>query len=91
MTEINDYFLDILVEIPAYKPRNLNYSIPLSETILANSRLFKIGTEFSKCIDRNTNPEECSRSRIHYIDVRNIEERKRYWIRCSFYFIITCF
>ena len=92
LTEINDIFLDILVEIPAYKPKNLYYSIPLSETTLANSRLFKIGTEFSECMDGyDRNPQKCSRSRIHYIDIRNIERESGSGLDAVSIFLINCF
>ena len=75
LTEINDIFLDIFIEISAYKPKNLKYSTPLSETKFANLRLSKIGTEFAACMDgTDRNIKNCSRSRIHYIDIRNIED-----------------
>ena len=75
LTEINDIFLDIFVEIPAYKQKTLKYSKPLSENKFANSRLTKIGTEFAACMDgTDRNIKNCSRSRIHYIDIRTIEE-----------------
>ena len=75
LTEINDIFLDIFIEISAYKPKNLYYSIPLSETKFANTRLSKIGTEFAACMDgTDRNIKNCSRSRIHYIDIRTIED-----------------
>jgi hypothetical protein len=74
-TEINDIYLDIYVEIPAYKQKTLQYLTALSETGSANIRLYKIGTEFAKCMDGyDRNKENCSRSRIHYIDIRNVED-----------------
>jgi hypothetical protein len=73
-TEMNDIYLDIYVEIPAYKQKTLKYVTPLSETGNANIRLYKIGTEFAKCMDGyDRDKENCSRSRIHYIDIRDIE------------------
>ena len=75
LTEINDIFLDIFIEVPAYKQKTLKYSKPLSENKFANSRLTKIGTEFAACMDgTDRNIKNCSRSRIHYIDIRTIEE-----------------
>jgi hypothetical protein len=75
LTEINDIYLDIFIEIPAYKQKTLQYLTPLSETTSANIRLYKIGTEFAKCMDGyDRDKENCSRSRIHYIDIRNVED-----------------
>ena len=81
LTEINDIFLDIFVEIPAYKQKTLKYS---TSDFLANAsegRLFKIGAEFSECMEEisELNPKKCSRSRIHYIDIRNVEWKKGYF------------
>ena len=91
--EINDIYLDIFVELPAYKQKTLKYSKPLSEHEgLANSRLFKIGTEFSECMDGyDRNPQKCSRSRIHYMDIRNIEREAANGLDAVSIFIITCF
>ena len=81
LTEINDIFLDIFVEIPAYKQKTLKYS---ASDFLANTggegRLLKIGAEFSECMEEvsELNPKKCSRSRIHYIDIRNVEWKGGY-------------
>ena len=92
-TQINDIYLDILVELPAKKPKDLKYLKPLSEHEgLANARLFKIGTEFSECMDGyDRNPQNCSRSRIHYIDIRNIERESGDGLDALSIFIINCF
>ena len=91
--QINDIYLDIFVELPAYKQKTLNYSKPLSEHEgLSNARLFKIGTEFAECMDGyDRNPEKCSRSRIHYMDIRNIEREAASGLDAVSIFIITCF
>jgi hypothetical protein len=78
LTEINDNFLDIFIEIPAYKQKTLTYSNPLS--LYGGQRLSEIGAEFSECMDAvsELNQTKCSRSRIHYIDVRNVEWKPGY-------------
>jgi hypothetical protein len=92
-TQINHIYLDILVELPAFRKKQLKYLKPLSEHEgLANSRLFKIGTEFSECMDGyDRNPQKCSRSRIHYMDIRNIEREAANGLDAVSIFIITCF
>lgn len=93
LTEINDIYLDILVELPAFRQKQLKYSKPLSEHEgLADARLFKIGTAFSECMDGyDRNQQKCSRSRIHYIDIRNIEREPGDGLDALSIFIITCF
>ena len=73
--EINDCFLDVLIEFEAYKGDE--YSRPLSENKDSN-RLVEIAKTFSSCInaserDKEENKAKCSFSRIHYFDVRSIE------------------
>jgi hypothetical protein len=77
LIEITDCFLDVLVEFEGYK--GYNYTRTLSELDDSNNRLVKIATTFSSCInaserDTEKNKPICSRSRIHYFDVRSIEQ-----------------
>ena len=76
LIEISDCFLDLLVELEGYK--GYEYSKDLSELEDSNYRLVKIATTFSSCInaserDTHKNKPTCSRSRIHYFDVRSID------------------
>ena len=77
LIEISDCFLDLLIEVEAYK--GYQYMNPLSELEDADFRLLKISSNFSSCInaserDTETNKPKCSHSRIHYFDVRSIEK-----------------
>ena len=76
LIEISDCFLDLLIEFEAYK--GYQYMNPLSELDDADFRLVEIASTFSSCInaserDTEKNKPKCSRSRIHYFDVRSIE------------------
>ena len=77
LIKISDCFLDLLIEFEAYK--GYQYINPLSELEDADFRLVKIASTFSSCInaserDTEKNKPKCSRSRIHYFDVRSIEK-----------------
>ena len=80
LTEINDIFLDIFIEIPAYKQKTLKYSTSDFLADVGERTLWKIGAEFSECMEEvnELNQTKCSRSRIHYIDVRNVEWQEGY-------------
>ena len=67
-------FLDIFIEIPGYK--GLKYKNSLGEHIYSAHRLYQIGKYFENCINASTRNKNilCNLSRIHYFDVRSIEE-----------------
>ena len=69
-------FLDILIEIPAYK--GLKYKNSLGEHFFAPHRLYQIGKYFENCINASTRNKNilCNLSRIHYFDVRSIEREE---------------
>lgn len=76
LIDISDCFLDLLVELEGY--RGYEYIQDFSKLKDSNYRLVKIATTFSSCInaserDTEINKPTCSRSRIHYFDVRSID------------------
>ena len=71
-----DCFLDVVAEIPAYEGRE--YKTSLASYDVGDLRLYQIGNSFQKCINNLTVNEnrECDLSRIHYFDVRTIEQKE---------------
>ena len=73
LIDISDCFLDLFLEFEGYE--GYEYTKNLSTLKDSNYRLVKIATTFSSCINatERDREEKCSRSRIHYFDVRSID------------------
>ena len=69
-----DVFLDIFFEFPIIPKVEGKYHDNFN-SLQPNTRMDKLLEKFKKCLQRNTRTEECKLARIHYFDIRILDEQ----------------
>ena len=69
-----DVFLDIFFEFPIIPKVEGKYHDNFN-SLQPNIRMDKLLEKFKKCLQRNTRTEECKLARIHYFDIRIVDEQ----------------